>query len=566
MKFSLNIKNVSIKVKIFAVVLLLVSALVLSSIYALSAMNQIGEELVAIAETDIPLTKVVTEITLHQLEQAINFERALRFGEQVRREPIASRHFKEAIQKFRQYSHKIEKEMKQGEAMAEKAMVTAHSEEEYNEFNHVNTILKKVEKEHKEYTEHAELTFALVTQNKMHEAFEFAEKVEKEEEGIDHELENLLLELERFTEAAAKTAEHNEQSAFSNLIIISILATVFSLLVALIIVNGILRGLKRAVNTAEQIATGNLTQEVDSNSTDEVGVLLSALGVMRDKLYSMILNMSEAATELAAASEELSTVSEETDQGIHSQQGEIQQAATAMTEMTAAVQEVARNAQLTSGSASEASQEAQQGQQVVKSTVDSIQSLAGVVENTTTVIQQVAHDSDNIGSVLDVIKGIAEQTNLLALNAAIEAARAGEQGRGFAVVADEVRTLAQRTQESTAEIEGMITRLQASSSNAVTAMESGREQVSLSVEEAMKAGSSLEAITRVVAQIDEMNTQIAGAAEEQTSVAEEVNQNVNVISQVAEQNAAAVHQITASSEELSRMAQNLSQMISQFEV
>ena len=180
--------------------------------------------------------------------------------------------------------------------------------------------------------------------------------------------------------------------------------------------------------------------------------------------------------------------------------------------------------------------------------------------------QGLAQAATKIGEVVNLISDIAEQTNLLALNAAIEAARAGEQGRGFAVVADEVRTLAQRTQDSTSEIDEMITRLQESSKNAITVMESGRSQVASSVDQATKAGESIESITNAVGHISDMNAVIANAVEQQSFVAEEVNQNITVINEVAEQNAAAVNQITASSEELSRMAVSLHDMISKFRV
>jgi len=567
MKFNLN--NISIKFKIYFMAGILTVSLAISVLYAINSMNNIGRELVAIAEEDIPLTNIITAITVHQLEQAINFERALRFGEEMRSEPVASKHFKEAVEKFESISHKVDEEIRKGEAIAEKLIEKAHTEADRKEFEHVNEVLKNIEKEHKEFAEHAEHVFVLVTQNKMHAAFQAAEKVELEEEGINHELESLLLEIEKFTAEAAKIAEHHEQAAIKMLITIGAVSMILAGLVFILVVFGVSRltsGLSRALSSAQKIADGQLTEEVISDGDDEIGKLLAALGVMRDKLHNMITEMNQSSTELAASSEELATVSGESNQGIQKQQGEIQQAATAMNQMTAAVSEVAKNAQSTSEAANEANKESQTGQQVVKSTVESIGVLATVVDNASTVIQQVGQDSTNIGTVLDVIKSIAEQTNLLALNAAIEAARAGEQGRGFAVVADEVRTLAQRTQESTSEIEGMITRLQESSKNAIEAMESGREQAAKSVELAAKAGTSLEAINDVVGRISDMNAQIASAAEEQTSVAEEVNRNVTVISDVAEQNAAAVNQITASSEELSRMAVNLQDMISQFEV
>lgn len=544
----------------------LTGALVISSGYALMSMNRIGGELVAVAEFDIPLTKVFSEITQLQLKQSINFERALRFGEDISKEPVAAKYFKEAMEKFDGLSHKINEEIKNGEALAGEGILMVHAEEEQNEFKNIDEGLKKIQKEHEEYAEHAKHTFAMFTQGKMHDAFESAEKMEIRQEGINHEVAVLLGEIEAFTGAAANTAEHEEQAAFTNLVVIFVVSSSTGWLIAFLVIRGIIGGLKQAIYAAEKIADGNLTEEIHSTGSNEISTLLRAQGQMRDKLHAMITKMNQASTELAAASEELTTVSEESNKGIHRQQGESQQAATAMNEMTATIHEVAQNAQLTSQSANDANAEVKKGQEIVTGTIDSMQTLANVVENATTVIEEVGQESNSISTMLDVIKSIAEQTNLLALNAAIEAARAGDQGRGFAVVADEVRTLAQRTQESASEIEDMISRLQNSSKHAVDTMVSGRDQTASSVEHAAEAGVSLEAITKMVSHISEMNIQIAAATEEQSTVAEEVNRNVNVISEVAEQNAASTNQITASSEELSRMAVNLQDMISQFKV
>lgn len=566
MEQFLKLNNFTIKAKIYGMSGMLIGAMAVCVLYALNSMNQIGDELVTIAEEDIPLTNVVSQITIHQLEQAINFERALRFGEAMANEPAAAKHFNEAIEKFEHFSKEVQEELGQGEKIAEEAMTLAHSDEEYQEFKHVDDILKRVEKEHGDFTKHAEHVFDLVKQHKMHEAFEAAEAVEKEEENIDHELENLLKEIGVFTAAAALEAEHHELNAIKTLIIVGLIATLLGGAVAFLVTGSISRGIRSAVSVAQSVASGNLTQEVPVNGSDEIAQLMGSLAEMRNKLHAMINEMNQSSTELAAAAEELSTVSEETNQRLHDQQSEVQQAATAVNEMNATVQEVARNAQETAHSATDASDEANQGNREVTSTIDSIESLSTAVEDATQVIHQVGEDSANISSVLDVIKAIAEQTNLLALNAAIEAARAGDQGRGFAVVADEVRTLAQRTQESTKEIEEVISRLQDSSNKAVGAMESGRTQAEASVNQAAKAGTSLQTITQAIGHISDMNTQIASAAEEQSSVAEEINRNITTISAASEDNAAASNQITASSEELARLASGLQNLISQFEV
>lgn len=283
-----------------------------------------------------------------------------------------------------------------------------------------------------------------------------------------------------------------------------------------------------------------------------------------DAIARAIQSSKNTAEHLSDATKKMQLQSDQAKQGVSQQQLETDQIATAINQMTASVQEVARSATDAATAASQADQEANSGKNVVSQTVDSIQTLATNVEQAADVIQQLELDTSEIGSVLDVIKGIADQTNLLALNAAIEAARAGEQGRGFAVVADEVRTLASRTQESTEEINMMIEKLQSGAKNAVAAMETGREQARIGVEQALLAGQSLDAITQSVATINDMNTQIASAAEEQSKVAEEINRNVVNISQVADETAGNVIQVANQSAELENIALALNAEVERF--
>ena len=285
-----------------------------------------------------------------------------------------------------------------------------------------------------------------------------------------------------------------------------------------------------------------------------------------DAVSSAIRNSQDTANHLATATEQMQAQSDSARQGVTRQQLETDQIATAINEMTATVQEVARSATDAANAAGQADIEASNGKNVVAQTIESIQTLAKNVEQAADVIQRLEMDTTEIGGVLDVIKGIADQTNLLALNAAIEAARAGEQGRGFAVVADEVRTLASRTQESTEEINNMIDKLQTGAKNAVDVMEKGREQARTGVEQASLAGQSLEAITQSVATINDMNTQIAGAAEEQSTVAEEINRSVVNISQVADETASNVAQVADSSAQLEALSVDLKQEVAKFQL
>ncbi len=310
----------------------------------------------------------------------------------------------------------------------------------------------------------------------------------------------------------------------------------------------------------------DLTTRMAVRGKDEISQIATSLNNMLEKFQNILKEVDTSTTQVAAATEEMSRTLQDSTAGIEQQKNQTDQLATAASEMSATVSNVAQNATEASTAASRADKEAQQGAREVVSTVNSINTLASEVETAAEVINKLNQDSDNIGSVLDVIMGIAEQTNLLALNAAIEAARAGEQGRGFAVVADEVRTLASRTQNSAQEIETMIKGLQSSTGDAVQAMDAGTKQAQSCVEQAQRAGTALQTITEMVATISAMNEQIASAAEQQTAVTEEMTRNAVSIDEIADSNACHASQCAASSAELSRLAIDLQTKVGKFKI
>ena len=348
---------------------------------------------------------------------------------------------------------------------------------------------------------------------------------------------------------------------------------IVSLLIALALIAGVIFSISRsilggvnklqtAITQAEQ--NSDLTAHCDHDATDEIGQIVKAYNRMLEKFQGIVGQVSGSATQMSTAAEQLSAITQETARGIQEQTSQTDQVATAINEMSATVQEVARNAGEAATAANETTSEANKGRQVVSDAIDSIDKLANEIEQAGGVIHKLEEDGVKIGAVLDVIRGIAEQTNLLALNAAIEAARAGEQGRGFAVVADEVRTLASRTQESTQEIQQMIESLQAGTKAAVDAMDSSRAQAQHGVEKISSAGDALSTIVSGIEHINDMSTQIASASDEQSSVAEEVNQNIVAISQIASTSENNAAQTENSSEELSRLSVDLQGLVSQF--
>ena len=327
----------------------------------------------------------------------------------------------------------------------------------------------------------------------------------------------------------------------------------------------ITRPIIKLSNTLGEIERdSDLSLELDIRSKDEIGAAANALNAMLAKFRSSLGEVANATSKLASAAEQSTVTTQQTSTSIQAQLAETELVATAMNEMTATVQEVANNAAATSTAVSEANSQTEEGKQVVEMTINRIQHLATQIENAANIIHDVEQNSENIYTVLDVIKSIADQTNLLALNAAIEAARAGEQGRGFAVVADEVRTLASRTQESTKEINQMIEKLQVGSQQAVTAMKDSQDQAHAAVEQATQAGASLATISEAVMRINDMSTQIASAAEEQRAVSEEINRNIVQINVMAEQTAGGAKQSYSSNEAVALLSNRLQGLVGQF--
>ena len=376
-----------------------------------------------------------------------------------------------------------------------------------------------------------------------------------------------LSELNRFgATAAAKNANEVFASARLWVIVMIVLALGLTVLLALLLTRSIVSPLSEAVRVAEVVASGNLTQAIEVQGSDEPARLLGALKSMQQSLRSTIQNISDSSTQLASASEELSAVTEDSTRGLHQQNNEIEQAATAVNQMTSAVEEVARNAVSTSEASSESNRTAQHGREQVRQTVDSISHLADDVTHTASEVEQLAGQVRDISKVLDVIRSIAEQTNLLALNAAIEAARAGEAGRGFAVVADEVRALAHRTQQSTREIEQMVSGIQQGTDKAVNAMQNSNSRARSTLDVAKAAGQALDEIAAAISQINERNLVIASASEEQAQVAREVDRNLVNIRDLSMQSSAAANQTSAASQELSRLAVDLNALVARFSI
>ncbi|WDH55026.1 methyl-accepting chemotaxis protein [Pseudomonas chlororaphis] len=419
----------------------------------------------------------------------------------------------------------------------------------------------------KRYLEHQNQVMALSQQGRVEDAVAV---VNGEMSQLADELAGALNELVALNRHNANLATELARAVFSNakvwVVVMVVVAGLMTIVLALLLTRSIVLPLAQSLNVAEVVAGGDLTEDIRISGKDEPARLLQALKAMQHSLRETIRRISDSSSQLASASEELSCVTEDATRGLHQQSQEIEQAATAVNQMTAAVEEVASNAVATSEASRQSDLIAQHGREQVRQTVQSIESLADDVTANASQVEELAQKVYGISKVLDVIRSVAEQTNLLALNAAIEAARAGDAGRGFAVVADEVRALAHRTQQSTQEIEQMIGGIQLGTEQAVSSMQQSNSRARSTLELAKAAGAALEEIAGAITLINERNTVIASASEEQAAVAREVDRNLMNIRDLAMQTSAGANQTSAASQELSRLAVDLNTLVARFSV
>ena len=389
--------------------------------------------------------------------------------------------------------------------------------------------------------------------------------------GIDRAPTQLLDETAgliagRVSQRTGYAIKHAHGDVITGLVFMAIAVTIAFVTFLVYVQTQILVPSRNLSHALREMAGRNFTHAIRRQTNDELGDIAESAETIRVAMGSIADELNTSSHQLDTAVLQLSEVIEITRSGVEQQLQETEQVAAAINELTSTMQEVASHATIAAESAGSADSAANTGRQVVARTIDDIESLAQEMENAARTIHGLESESEKIGSVLDVIKGISEQTNLLALNAAIEAARAGEQGRGFAVVADEVRALATRTQHSTEEIEAMISRLQTGAQEAVKVMEQSRQHAQDSTERSAEAGSSLEAITAAVSQITEMNAQIADASNQQRGVAEEINNNIMSISEIAEHSAEGGKRIDEANNNLTGISKRLAELVSTFRV
>ncbi|AZD45947.1 methyl-accepting chemotaxis protein [Pseudomonas chlororaphis] len=539
----MSLRNMNIAPRAFLGFAFIGCLMLFLGIFALNQMSKIRAATVTISTDNMPSIQSIDEFTQQMLRlQVLSYRLVINRGPEVQAKT------RESLELGNQQIEKIR-------TTYEKLVSSPEESEAYDHYLKLLAEYRKLEERIKELSRNNQLSELQEVLNN---------ELMKNSQQINKVL-NLLVQINsQRSKAANEQAAEEYASAFNLVVALLVLSTTLTVVFAWLLTRSITQPVADALHAAEHIAEGDLTQSIQVNGRDEPGRLLQAMATMQEKLRQTLLHISGSAGQLASAAEELNSVTDESARGLTQQNNEIEQAATAVNEMTCAVEEVARNAVSTAEASNDATQSASEGRNLVRETVSAIELMSSEVQSSANRISELAEESRDIGKVLDVIRGLADQTNLLALNAAIEAARAGDAGRGFAVVADEVRALAHRTQQSTSEIERMIGSIQSGTEHAVESMRTSTERADSTLSIARGAGGALDTINTAVNEINERNLVIASAAEEQALVAREVDRNLVNIRDLSVQSATGANQTSEASHELSRLAVDLNSMVARF--
>jgi methyl-accepting chemotaxis protein len=539
-------KNVKLSVLLFSSYGLIIFGLIVVLVFSFTRMSNINDQSTIISEDWLPSVKLIESINTQTAD--------LRNSEAV--------HILYNTSEEKVRLEKVIEEQKIGieQTIREFSALVSDNNEEIN-------LLKQFEASYKDYLSIENKVFTLSRQDEDDAARSLflTESLKKY-----NEYSSFLDRLSAISSKGAKSASDNGdvvyQESTSMLSIVAVVIIAAALIIAFYITRTLTQQVAYIQNAMTRLSSGDLSIRLENVSRNELGILAGHFNKTVEQLSKTVNEIQDAATQLASTSEELSVVTEKSTQDMHHQNEQLELAVSAVTEMTSAVEDVARNAVATSKDSDTADERAELGRDQVQQTIKTIQSLLTELKTTTQGVNDLAGQVSSIGSVLDVIRGIADQTNLLALNAAIEAARAGETGRGFAVVADEVRALAHRTQESTKDIEVMIQSVQSGTDLTVSSMQRSHEKANATLEIANLSGEALKSIAESVSRINDQNIAIASSAEEQALVAREVDKNLLAIRDIANEAVAGANQSSAASLDLARLAENLSGLTNRFKL
>lgn len=553
--------SISLRIKLMSATL--IALLAIASFAGIWAMGRIGGQIVEIAEIDIPLTGIISGIEVHQLQQEVMLEKLLRAA-QIQGGNVDK---KELMTGARKFSADIDLEIRKAEKLAEQMISTGHNDEAKAEGQKVLADLKSIETEATQYHKEMEDLMARIESGDMSGIETLAAAVEKKADDLEHHIEKLLLEIEKFTEASAMEAEHTEILAMKWLIAIFVVGMVVGVAVSTLIGRSITIPLERLRQTMNDAANQrNPTLHAASDKNDEIGQTARAFNSLMDSFKGVLTSVSNSAESVAAAAEELSTSSEQVAAASQSQAESASSMSASVEQLTVSVTTVADNAKDASQQSENAQAVYARGSELVGKLLEGINHVAESVRTSADTIGTLGARSQEIRSIVNVINEIAEQTNLLALNAAIEAARAGEQGRGFAVVADEVRKLAERSGKATKEIAVMIDSIQETTNNAVRQMSDEVRVVNEEARLAGEVGDAIEQMRQSTENVAVLISEVSAAIREQSIASNDLAQRVESIAQMTEENSAAVQETSSAANILGSLSSKLQTMVSQFRV
>ena len=557
------LKDQKIAVKIFGSIFLLLLFATATITYGLIKLNNVGQQLVGVAEEDMPLIELTTEMTINQLEGALLIESALsRSGIHGRAQPDI-----EQVQvRLNEMDKAISQEMKQARVILNAALSHAYTEELRVMETEMLAKLDLLEQHHQSFEQHRNELLDAIRSGQTTGLADKASAFEVELTKLNHETEAFLMSVEKLTEHALITAEKEELAAFKGMLISAILFLLVGSVLGVAVSLNVIRPLRVAVDIANRMGDGDFSNPIHAQSKDETGQLLTAMDQMSSQLNGMLNEVRVSSNQLNSSANELQKVSDNSHCEITHQNQNTEQVAAAINEMVATHQEMANNTVRARQAAQQANDEAHTGAELVESNRQDMSALVAKVSSSADKLHDLKNYSDNIGGILDVIRDIANQTNLLALNASIEAARAGEQGRGFSVVADEVRLLAQRSQSSIEEIERLIQRLQEGAAVAVSQIDDSKGYVLESAAQADQLSGALTNIREAINTINDMNSQIAAASDQQLAAAEEVHRNVEGISCSADKIMNSSNYNSEASRQLTQLAQSMDAHVGRFKL
>ncbi|NQZ11871.1 MAG: methyl-accepting chemotaxis protein, partial [Algicola sp.] len=539
------------------------SFIVILTLINMSRLNTMGHHIESIEKKDIPLTKLITAITEHQLEQEIYFEQAYRFALELQTEEHALTSFQHARKEFVNFDQKVKKEVKKSEQLLQTFIGNSTESILVAEFRKLLSQMNKIDQHHETWSKHATEILDALENNQMHQAAELSKIADKESTNLEHEVLEALETIEKFTENAIVSLDKEEQQMFIEGIFITIFSIILTTGLSIYIVRRLHIDIGKLNYSIKQLESGELGSSFKSKTiSQDLGAMLDNVDELRTTLSSTISTINDANNKVTNEAQNVSELTSQLVTQIENQNSEINMLAVALEEMGATSSDIAKNSENTQISTNDANQLSTLSQNDMLDATNAMQKLTNSMTSSAKNITALETHGQNITSVLDVIKGIADQTNLLALNAAIEAARAGEQGRGFAVVADEVRTLAQRTQDSTTEIENMIQGFKNETGSAVKGMNESKVNSDFMLATSQKSNHNLVKISESITEINDMTTQIASAAEEQSMVISQLTENINSVNDLSTKNLASVVEISTTSDEFSKLANQSKQLIS----